>query len=303
MDILSKTFTTSQIINITIVNIINRCDIMEFLRQSDVIQWEDGEYRNIKENTVDDEYTYLFIDYLPPRKFSTYPKDLKDFAIGYCLGEGLIKEYGDIESIKLDGTNVLVTTKLNHDPEEDLEQEGIVQERKGNCEHACVCRLLEYQGVNSDNAGGIRSELKTIEPIISDLKIDATQIIKDIQHLTDEAKIWQKTAGVHVAQLKYENNIIIREDVSRHVAVDKVIGAASKEGYDFSKSYISYSGRMPADMLIKVIRVGIPIIISNAAPASSGIDVARAGNITMVGFVRDNRFTIFTSPERVNLEK
>ena len=183
-----------------------------------------------------------------------------------------------------------------------MEQEGIVQERKGNCEHACVCRLLEYQGVNSDNAGGIRSELKTIEPIESDLRIEATQIIKDIRHLTDEAKVWQKTAGVHVAQLKYGDKIIIREDVSRHVAVDKVIGAASKEGYDFSKCYISYSGRMPADMLIKVIRVGIPIIISNAAPASSGIDVARAGNITMIGFVRDNRFTVFTSPERVDLE-
>jgi FdhD protein/cysteine desulfurase len=276
---------------------------MEFIRQSDVIQWKDGEYKTIKENSVEDEYTYLFIDYLPPRKFSTYPKDLEDFAIGYCLGEGLIKDFSDIESIKLDGTNVLVTTKLTHNPEEDLEQEGIVQERKGNCEHACVCRLLEYQGVNSDNAGGIRSELKTIEPNNSNLKIDATQIIKDIKHLTDEAKIWQKTAGVHVAQLKYEDKIIIREDVSRHVAVDKVIGAALKEGYDFLKSYISYSGRMPADMLIKVIRVGIPIIISNAAPASSGIDVAEAGNITVIGFVRDNRFTVFTAPERVNLKK
>lgn len=276
---------------------------MEFLRQSDVIQWKGGECKTIKENTVDDEYTYLFIDYLPPRKFSTYPKDLEDFAVGYCLGEGLIKDYSDIESIKLDGTNVLVTTRLSHDPEEDLEQEGIVQERKGNCEHACVCRLLEYQGVNSDNAGGIRSELETIEPNTSDLSIDATQVIKDIKHLTDEARIWQKTAGVHVAQLKYEDKIIIREDVSRHVAVDKVIGAASIEGYDFSKCYISYSGRMPADMLIKVIRVGVPIIISNAAPASSGIDVARAGNITMIGFVRDNRFTVYTAPERVNLEK
>ena len=263
---------------------------MDFLRQTDVIQWKDGEYKTIKENSVDDEYTYLFIDYLPPRKFSTYPKDLEDFAIGYCLGEGLIKDYSDIDSINLDGTNVLVSTKLSHDPEEDLEQEGIVQERKGNCEHACVCRLLEYQGVNSDNAGGIRSELKTVDPIKSDLTIDATQIIKDIEHLTDEA------------QLKYEDKIIIREDVSRHVAVDKVIGAAAKEGYDFSRCYISYSGRMPADMLIKVIRVGIPIIISNAAPASSGIDVARLGNITMVGFVRDNRFTVFTSPERVDLE-
>jgi FdhD protein/cysteine desulfurase len=276
---------------------------MEFIRKSDVIQWVDGEYKNISENSVEDEYTYLFIDYLPPRKFSTYPKDLEDFAVGYCLGEGLIKDYSDIESIKVDGTNILVTTVLNHDPEEDLEQEGIVQERKGNCEHACVCRLLEYQGVNSDNAGGIRSELKSIEEITSDLKINATQIIKDIKHLTDEAKIWQKTAGVHVAQLKYGDEIIIREDVSRHVAVDKVIGKAAIEGYDFSGCYISYSGRMPADMLIKVIRVGIPIIISNAAPASSGIDVAEAGNITMVGFVRDNRFTVFTAPERIDLEK
>ena len=276
---------------------------MEFIRQSDVIQWKNGEYKTIKENSVEDEYTYLFIDYLPPRKFSTYPKDLEDFAIGYCLGEGLIKDFSDIESIKLDGSNVLVTTKLTHNPEEDLEQDSIVQKRKGNCEHACVCRLLEYQGVNSDNAGGIRSELKTIEPNNSNLKIDATQIIKDIKHLTDEAKIWQKTAGVHVAQLKYGDEIIVREDVSRHVAVDKVIGAASKEGYDLSKSYISYSGRMPADMLIKVIRVGIPIIISNAAPASSGIDVAKTGNITVVGFVKDNRFTVFTAPERVNLKK
>lgn len=275
---------------------------MDFLRQTEVIQWKDGEYRTIKENSVDDEYTYLFIDYLPPRKFSTYPKDLEDFAIGYCLGEGLIKDYSDIESIRLDGTNVLITTKLSHDPEEDLEQDGIVQERKGNCQHACVCRLLEYNGVNSDNAGGIRSDIETIDPIVSDLTIDATQIIKDIKHLTDEAKVWQKTAGVHVAQLKYRDNIIIREDVSRHVAVDKVIGAAAKEGYDFSQSYISYSGRMPADMLIKVIRVGIPIIISNAAPAASGIDVARLGNITMVGFVRDSRFTVFTAPERVNLK-
>ena len=276
---------------------------MDFLRQSEVIRWEDGEVKTIVENTVDDEYTYLFIDYLPPRKFSTYPKDLKDFAVGYCLGEGLIKDFIDIESIKLDGTNVLISTKLSHDPEEDLEQEGIVQKRKGNCEHACVCRLLEYQGVNSDNAGGIRSELKTIKPNTSNLTINATQIIKDIRHLTDEAKIWQKTAGVHVAQLKYEDEIIIREDVSRHVAVDKVIGAAARKGFDFSKCYISYSGRMPADMLIKVIRVGIPIIISNAAPASSGLDVARSGNITVIGFVKDNRFTVYTAPERVNLKK
>ena len=275
---------------------------MKALRKFEAIQWKAGQQRTIEERTVDDEYTYLFIDFLPPRKFTTYPIDLEDFTIGYCLGEGLIKDYSDIESIKVDGTNVLVSTRLSHVPEEDLEQEGIVQERKGNCEHACVCRLLEYNGVLSDNAGGIRSELKTIEKNTSDLTIDAKDIIEDMEYLKEHALIWSKTASVHVAQLVYQDKRIIREDVSRHVAVDKVIGAAAREGYDFSQCYITYSGRMPADMLIKVIRVGIPIIISNAAPAGSGIDVALAGNITMIGFVRGDRFTIYTAPERVNME-
>ncbi len=275
---------------------------MKALRKFEAIQWKAGQQRTIEERTVDDEYTYLFIDFLPPRKFTTYPIDLEDFTIGYCLGEGLIKDYSDIESIKVEGTNVLVSTRLSHLPEEDLEQEGIVQDRKGNCEHACVCRLLEYNGVLSDNAGGIRSELKTIEKNTSDLTIDARDIIEDMEYLKEHALIWSKTASVHVAQLVYQDKRIIREDVSRHVAVDKVIGAAAREGYDFSQCYITYSGRMPADMLIKVIRVGIPIIISNAAPAGSGIDVALAGNITMIGFVRGDRFTIYTAPERVNME-
>lgn len=256
-----------------------------------------------KKKTVEDEYAYLFIDCLPPRKFSVYPKNLDDFAIGYCLGEGLIKTNEDIEEIKVSKTNVLVKTRLNHTSEEDFEQDDIVQKRKGEYEHACVCRLLEYHGVNSNNARGIRSQLKTVPPNNSTLKIDATQIIKDMENLKENAKIWQETGSVHVAQLIYKNKNIIREDVSRHVAVDKVIGAAFKSGYDLTQSYITYSGRMPADMLIKVIRVGIPIIISNAAPAASGYEIAKKGNITMVGFVRNNRFNLYSAPQRINLEK
>ena len=276
---------------------------MEFIKTLPAIKWKDGKYEKTDEKTVEDEYAYLFIDYLPPRKFSVYPKNLDDFAIGYCLGEGLIKTNEDIEEIKVSKTNVLIKTRLNHTPEEDFEQDEIIQKRKGECEHACVCRLLEYQGVNSDNGGGIRSQLKSIRPNKSSLKVNATQIIKDMENLKENAKIWQETGSVHVAQLIYKDKKIIREDVSRHVAVDKVIGAAFKLNYDLTQSYVTYSGRMPADMLIKVIRVGIPIIISNAAPAASGYEVAKKGNITMVGFVRGNRFNLYTTPERINLKK
>ncbi len=276
---------------------------MEFIKTISAIKWKDGNYEKTDEKTVEDEYAYLFIDYLPPRKFSVYPKNLDDFAIGYCLGEGLIKTNEDIEEIKVNKTKVLIKTRLNHTHEEDFEKDEIIQKRKGDCEHACVCRLLEYQGVNSDNAGGIRSQLKSIKPNKSNLKVNASQIIKDMENLKENAKIWQETGSVHVAQLIYKDKKIIREDVSRHVAVDKVIGAAFKLNYDLTQSYVTYSGRMPADMLIKVIRVGIPIIISNAAPAASGYEVAKKGNITMVGFVRGNRFNLYTTPERINLKK
>ena len=276
---------------------------MEYIKKIPAIKWEDGKYEEVMEETVEDENIYFYIDFLQPRKFSTYPADLDDFAVGYCLGDGLIKSVDDIVSIEIEDKKVIIKTKLMHTPEIDLETEDLVQEKEGGAKHACACRLLEYQGVMSDSAGGWRTELKTIEPIESDLVVDASEIIRNMKRLTAKAEIWQETGSVHVAQLVYKDQFITREDVSRHVAVDKVIGAAAKAGFDLSSQcYVTYSGRMPADMLIKVVRVGIPILVSNAAPAGSGYDIAEKGNITMVGFVRGNRFNLYTAPERINLD-
>ena len=276
---------------------------MEYIKKIPAIRWENGKYEDVIEETVEDENIYFYIDFLQPRKFSTYPADLDDFAVGYCLGDGLIKTVDDIESIEIDDKKVIIKTKLNHTPEIDLESEDILQEKEGGAKHACACRLLEYQGVMSDSAGGWRSELKTIEPVESDLVVNASDIIKHMKRLTAKAEIWQETGSVHVAQLVYKEQYITREDVSRHVAVDKVIGAAAKAGFDLSQCYVTYSGRMPADMLIKVVRVGIPILVSNAAPAGSGYDIAEKGHITMVGFVRGDRFNLYTARERINLDE
>ena len=102
-----------------------------------------------------------------------------------------------------------------------------------------------------------------------------------------------------MAGLVNKNEFIAIEDISRHVAVDKVIGAGALNNSDFSRSFIVYSGRMPADMLIKIARVGIPILASNAAPTSSGFSVAEQSGVTMIGFVRENRFNIYTHPQRI----
>lgn len=263
---------------------------MDYIKEIPAIRWKNGEFEKVLEKTVKDENIFIHIDELQVRKFSTYPKDLEDFCIGYALGEGLIKNIDDVESIQIKDKDIFLKTKYNHKVNnnlsltEDEDNQGII-----------------YESLMSDSAGGWRSELKNIEPVCSDLKIKAKDIIKNMVVLTDNAKIWKETGSVHVAQLIYGDEVIIREDVSRHVAVDKVIGAAARKYYDLTHSYICYSGRMPADMIIKFARVKIPIVISNAAPAGSGYIIADEANITMVGFVRNNRFNLYTAPDRVLL--
>ena len=103
----------------------------------------------------------------------------------------------------------------------------------------------------------------SINPIKSHLKVEKDELILNIEKLKKNAIIWQKTGGTHVAAFvnNEKNEFIVREDVSRHVAVDKVIGAAKRKNLDFSNSYIIYSGRMPADMVIKIVRSGIPLLV------------------------------------------
>ena len=227
---------------------------MEYIKEIPAIKWKNGNYVKVLEQTVNDENIFLYIDDLEHRKFSTYPKDLKDFTIGYALAEGLIKSFEDVESIQIKDKNIFLKTKYNHNLKKNS---STPHDNSEGQEHT-------YESIMSDSAGGWRSELNNIEPVSSNLKVKASDIIKNIQELKENAKIWQKTGGVHVAQLIYKDNVILREDVSRHVAVDKVIGAAARKGYDLTNSYICYSGRIPADMLIKFVRVKIPIVISNA---------------------------------------
>ncbi|MDR2830001.1 MAG: formate dehydrogenase accessory sulfurtransferase FdhD [Methanobrevibacter sp.] len=243
----------------------------------DVIKYNNGEYSSKEETIVADETINLTINETLSRKFSISPNSLKDFAIGYILGEGLIKTIDNIEKLKIDGEQI--KAKIN------LEDFDIRKE------------LM----VGSDCFGGWRTKIDYINQVESDFEIEPYKLIKNMKLLTDNAIIWKKTGGTHVAMIiNDELDIsIVREDVSRHVAVDKVIGAGAREKIDFSNSYILYSGRMPADMLIKIARVGIPLISSNAAPTLSGYTVAKEANITMVGFLRGEKFNVYTHPDRI----
>lgn len=224
---------------------------------------------------VCDEDIELIINDQVSRSFSISPTHLKEFAVGYMLGEGLATSTDDITRVDVQDNTINVEIDL---ADFDIRKELVV---------------------GSDCFGGWRRKIEMVDKVESSFQISKGTLFQAFTKLRDSAKIWQETGGTHVAGMVYQDNFISVEDVSRHVAVDKVIGATALKKYDFSRSFVVYSGRMPADMMIKIARVGIPIIASNAAPTSSGVTVAQESGVTMIGFVRGDRFNIYSSPERV----
>jgi len=203
--------------------------------------------------------------------FYLSPSDLEDFARGYLLDEGLL-DPAQIKSIELEDSIIQVTLK-----EKDF------QVKTGSM--ACY-------------DGWVHKE-EPLPMVESSFQVDKNKILKSFDHLIDQAKVWKKTGGTHVAGLVSKNSFIVREDVSRHVAVDKVIGAAYLEGVNFKKSFMVCSGRIPPDRVVKLVNVGIPIMVTKAAPTIQGLKVGEAAGLTLIGFLRDGRFNIYTHPQRI----
>ena len=244
------------------------------IEEIDAISYKNNKAKEVKENVVQDETITLTINNNISRSLSAIEDSLKEFAVGYMFNENMVDSMDAIKGIKIEKNQIYAE----------------IDDTLLKSNETVLC---------SDSAGGWRSKIKNVNAVESDFQVSVHELIDRIEELKDNAEIWQATGGTHVAGIVYKDQFIIKEDVSRHVAVDKVIGYGLLHDFDLKNSYVIYSGRMPADMVIKMTRVGVPILASNAAPANSGYNIAKKGNVTLVGFLRGKRCNIYNNQNRV----
>jgi len=234
------------------------------------------EVQEIEEVISNDQEIRIIVNKTVIGTFSMSPTHLKEFAVGYLLGEGVLSSKNDITKLEVVDRTIEVETDL---ADFDIRRELVM---------------------SSDCFGGMRSKIDLTKKVESEYKIKKSSILEASKKLRESSTVWSTTGGTHIAAIVTPDMFISIEDVSRHVAIDKVIGACELRGIDFSNSFMFSSGRMPGDMIIKIARVGIPIIASKSAPTSSGYVVGEEANVTIIGFVRGNRFNIYTHPERIS---
>jgi FdhD protein len=214
------------------------------------------------------------------------PGDLNYLAVGFLYSEGLVENREEIESLSFerDKSIIRVKTKKKKRPHSTRKVKRLIP--------SC-CGTLSNFSANLFKIG----EYKRLD---SKLTISPDEIIELMRKLQHGSRLYRSTGGVHSAALATRENILIfNEDIGRHNAVDKVLGHCILDGIPLDDKVILTSGRVSSEIVLKVARANIPIIISRSAPTMLGAKLASRLGVTLIGFARGRRMNIYTHEERV----
>jgi FdhD protein len=205
----------------------------------------------------------------------TTPELHKELVVGYLITEGAVRSRDDIQGIEEKGNKVDVKIK--------------------NFEHFDLWYELRSSGCIGINWESRDEDL--FLPVAQKFPIDV--LLDSVKYL--DTDIQRRARSAHVACLIDARGKLLYSalDVGRHNAIDKVVGMATLDGVDIKSLFLLSSGRQPAGMVMKAARAGVPLVVSKAAPISSGIDGARRANMTLCCFADKEKLKAFSCPERI----
>ncbi|GAW92031.1 formate dehydrogenase accessory sulfurtransferase FdhD [Calderihabitans maritimus] len=213
------------------------------------------------------------------------PDNLEELAVGFLSSEGLIKDPKDLIRVRAH------------------EEQGMVwveTARESQIAEKLFLKRYITTGCGKGTTFYHWADANLAKPITSNLRVTAAEILEAMRKVQQISELYKTTGGVHGAALCERDKIFLyREDVGRHNAVDKIIGRCFLDGTPTADKILLTSGRISSEILIKVAKMGIPILVSRSAPTSLALAHAEELGITVVGFARARRLNVYTYPERI----
>jgi FdhD protein len=138
----------------------------------------------------------------------------------------------------------------------------------------------------------------------SKVQVTAATIFNLMREFQHRSELYRSTGGVHSAALADNQGItVFAEDIGRHNAIDKIFGQCFDRGLPVQERMILTSGRISSEIVVKVARRKVPVLISKSAPTNAGVKLADELGITLVGFVRGARMNVYTHDGRVTAQE
>jgi FdhD protein len=257
-----------------------------------VVEWNDGNTRRVEDYLAGEEPLEIQIGRKPLAVTMRTPGHDEDLAAGFLLTEGIIEERGQLGEISIPrGSKNLVRVKLAR----GAKVPAAMFRRRFTTNSSCgVCGKDSINAVRARGMRPLNREFRLRPEVLCQLP--------DLARASQET--FGRTGGLHAAALFDARGelLVLREDIGRHNAVDKVIGWALLAGrLPLSDRVLMVSGRGGFEIIQKAIVAGIPIVASVSAPSSLAVELARRMHLTLVGFLRGRRFVIYSGEERLQV--
>ena len=214
------------------------------------------------------------------------PCDLEDFALGFSLSEGIVASRSEWQFIEARGDVHGITLEM-HIPQVRFDA---LQLRRRNLVGNSACGVC--------GAESLRAALRPLAKVNArEAGFSTSNIHSALDALARAQAMNRASGGVHAAGFAHADGLLVREDVGRHNALDKLIGARAQAGLD--AGFVVITSRASYELVHKTASVGIELLASVSAPTSAAIELAQQCGLMLIAFARDQRLNLYTYPERL----
>jgi FdhD protein len=246
---------------------------------------------NRRDMVAIEEPLHIFVNGEHYASILSSPAEKEALVVGNMISEGLVSSLEDIREMREGrGGEFRVTLK-----------DGIDVLKKLEISSSFKRLILSSCGASEAWPMSKLIDRINMPKVVDMTRFAANTISEGTKGLNVLASTFRKTGGVHAAAVYNAEGSLIAfaEDVGRHNAVDKVLGLALLHGQTLSGIFLALTGRLTGDIVLKAARLGIPLVVSLSAAIDSGVEVARKTGVTLIGFARSDRMTIYSFPERL----
>lgn len=215
------------------------------------------------------------------------PDHLEELVLGFLTAEGVLRREEPIRDLYVLPEEGLAVVEAP-ERQESLEQAMFGKRHVGSC---CGKSRTGFYFFN---------DARTAQRVESSLALRLDDCFRLMDELQASSPLFSETGGVHNAGLATLGGIeVVRTDIGRHNTLDKLYGYALERGLSLKDRIIVFSGRISSEVLLKVAKMGCPVMLSKSAPTELALQMADDLGVTAVGFLRRGRLNVYTHPERI----
>ena len=255
----------------------------------DVRRWRAGQWSDVTDHVAAEVPVALSYNSIPHVVMMATPRDLEELGIGFTVSEALVTGYAELRGVVHD------TSSGEHEVRLTVtgERLGALLDRRRN--------LTGRTGCGVCGAETIEDAIRRPPPVEAGGTTTREQLAAALRQLRERQPLGAQAGSLHAAAWVSWSGAVqqVREDVGRHNALDKLIGAKLRGGEDFRDGYAMVTSRASYEMVQKAATLGIRMLVAVSAPTTLGVSLARECGLTLVGFAREDQQVVYSHAERL----